>query len=198
MSSCAPLSPVFKLPWDFLGPRSIQLLPSHLLNSGLPYILTCRSSDLTSVASFWAMQRQQCLQQGITMWPFGGHHTCIMPSSHPSLHHACTGILAEKLNTQPQTTEYNHCVPPYLFGSIFLQCLDCLKNEGECCKWCVQMDQLVVNVAQWVAGGFTWLRISNSKAKACVHLTMSLQLPWVELGYMLRSRRKAYKFFIPT
>jgi len=48
VSSCAPLSPVFKLFWDILGPRSIQLLPSHLLNLGLPYVLTCRSSDLAS------------------------------------------------------------------------------------------------------------------------------------------------------
>ena len=34
--------------WTYLISRRIQLLPSHLLNSGLPYVLTCRSSDLAS------------------------------------------------------------------------------------------------------------------------------------------------------
>jgi len=75
------------------------------------------------------------LQQGITTWPFGGHHTFV--THHHTSPHTMHTLMHWQRETQraATTTQYNPCTPPFLFGGILLQCPDCLQNEGECDKW---------------------------------------------------------------
>ena len=75
--------------------------------------------------------------QGVATRPFGGCHTRVTRShAHPrTIAHWCTGTT--EVQRAATSTEYNPCAPPPLFGDILLQYPDCLRNEGECSKWCV-------------------------------------------------------------
>ena len=107
-----------------------------MLSSRIPLVFVLRPIERARRRPGSCKLNKHC--NATVWWPSHSRH---MPSHAPP-HHARTGALAEKLNVRPQTAEYNHCTPPYLFGSISLQCPDCLRNEGECCKWHARADRL--------------------------------------------------------
>ena len=110
----------------------------------LVHVTPSRSWTLTyqeGATSSWKVLRQR--QYNGTL-----QRSCLVAVTPMS--HAVTRIPAPSTHWPTRTetphaataAEYNPCAPPYLFGGISLQCLDCLQNEGECSKWRMQKESI--------------------------------------------------------